>query len=304
MSARPLVSILVPTRDRAPRVVRTVRSALAQEGQAVEVVVVDDGSTDGTAEVLNDISGSVRVVRHETPAGVARARNAGIEAARGEWVAFLDDDDLWSPLKVARQLEVATGAGASWVYGDVITVDREQGSFLERAAPGEEVLDLLLRGDDVPAGASNVMARTDVVRSVGGFDERLAHLADRDLWIRLAVRSRPAVCSDALVAYIQHDDNMHLDPDSAGIWREVVYLAEKHRGLQSAGQRAEAERALLRWMLASQKRAGRRDLAVRTELRLAVRERNVRRVGSAARVVLNRPPRPAGPQSDVPEWAR
>ena len=282
---------------------RTVRSALAQEGTAIEVVVVDDGSSDDTAQVLLGMRESIRVVRHETAAGVAAARNAGIRVAQGEWIAFLDDDDLWSPHKVSRHLDAATAARAAWVYGDVITVDPTNGSLVEAAPGGEEVLDLLLSGDDIPAGASNVMVRTELVRSLGGFDERLAHLADRDLWIRLAVNCLPAVCSEALVAYIHHEDNMHLDPDFAGIWKEVTYLTEKHRGLQSASQRAETKRALLRWMLASQRRAGRQRQATAMNLRLAARERSLRRLGKAAQVLLNRPSPARGPELQLPDWA-
>lgn len=304
MTARPLVSIVIPTRDRAPRLIRTLRSALAQEEVAVEAVVVNDGSTDGTAGVLAGETGAVRVVQHGSRRGVAAARNAGIQMAEGEWIAFLDDDDLWSPRKVLRQLEVATAASASWVYGDVIVVNEVGRALVEAAPATDELLDHLLRGGGIPAGASNVIARTELVRSVGGFDERLAHLADRDLWIRLAMRDRPAVCPEALVAYIHHDENMHLDADTAGIWSEVTYLAEKHSSVQSASQRAEEERALLGWMLASQERAGRRRLAAGINLRLAAHERNFRRLGSTAKVLLRRPRRSQGAEPEMPDRAR
>src|SRR4029078_7896567 len=88
------------------------------------VVVVDDGSTDGTAasiETLGDHRG--RVVQRQTPRGPAAARNAGAASARADWIAFLDDDDLWSPRKLRAQLDAAAAASAGWAYAAAVVVD-------------------------------------------------------------------------------------------------------------------------------------------------------------------------------------
>src|SRR3954454_24545600 len=120
----PEVSVLIPTRNRCGRLMRTVASALAQEEVELEVVVVDDGSTDETAHRLESVSDPrLRVLRNDRGLGQARARNKAIEAADGEWVAFLDDDDLWAPQKTRVQLESARAAGASFVYGTALVVD-------------------------------------------------------------------------------------------------------------------------------------------------------------------------------------
>jgi glycosyltransferase involved in cell wall biosynthesis len=168
----PDVSVVIPTHNRSGLLALTLRSALRQHGVDLEVVVVDDGSTDGTAAAVERLADPrVRMVRHATPLGVSSSRNAGIAEARGRWVAFLDDDDLWAPDKLARQLEAAEAARRSWVYAGTVNVD-DRLRVLEGGPPPppERVPELLNRYNPVPAGASNVMVRADALGRVGGFD--------------------------------------------------------------------------------------------------------------------------------------
>ena len=129
MSSEPTVSVVIPTRNRA-EVLKThaLPSALAQRDVDVEVVVVDDGSDEDDRRAMENLTDSrVRVVRHATREGQSRARNTGIEAARGEWIAFLDDDDLWSPDKLREQLDAAAVAHAEFVYTGGVMVDEGRG---------------------------------------------------------------------------------------------------------------------------------------------------------------------------------
>src|SRR5512144_711038 len=104
--AVPEVTVIIPTRDRPRWLPRTLVSALAQRGIEAETIIVDDGSSTPVAERLTPAALSrVRVVRHPRPLGVAEARNRGIAEARTNWVAFLDDDDIWAPTKLSRDLE-------------------------------------------------------------------------------------------------------------------------------------------------------------------------------------------------------
>ena len=119
----PFVSVVVPSHNRARLLSRTLQSILAQQMGDLEVVVVDDGSTDDTASVAAAADPRVVVLRNEAPAGVSAARNRGIAAARGAWMAFCDDDDLWSPEKLAHQLAAAERARADWVYSGDVNVD-------------------------------------------------------------------------------------------------------------------------------------------------------------------------------------
>jgi len=286
------VTVVIPTRDRWEVLSRAaLASALAQEQVVHEVVVVDDGSVDGTAERVEALGDPrVRVVRHEHSLGVARARNTGLHAARGEWVSFLDDDDLWSPHKLCGQLDAADAAGASFVYSGGAAVDG-QGRFLfaVSAPDPRELTRLLLRWNVIWCGCSNVAARTELVRRLGGFDEQLFQLADWDLWIRLALATRSAAISEILVAYAMHEQSMLLT-DRRDVFPEMDYLAAKHSEA-SRMYGVDFDRALFtRWVARGHRLAGRRREAARIYARGARRHRDlgaaVRAVGS---LVLSEP---------------
>ena len=201
------VSVVIPTRNRWSLLSRrALRGALLQESVAHEVIVIDDGSTDETAERLDSLADErVRFVRHETPGGAAKARNAGIREARGEYVAFLDDDDFWSPVKLRMQLDAIRASSADFAYAGVVTLD-ERGVVLHMSpAPDPERLKVeIIRRGAIPAGSSNVLARTELTRALGGFDEEFRNMEDWDLWIRLASAGKAAAVSDVLVACVEH----------------------------------------------------------------------------------------------------
>ena len=158
---------------------------------------------------------------------MARARNAGIAVARGEWVAFLDDDDLWAPLKLRSQLDAAHAEDASFAYSAAAWLDERKHFLHALASPDPDGLDVrLLRWNEIWAGCSNVIARTEVIRRLGGFDEHLFQLADWDLWIRLAFDGRAAAVGEVLVGYVMHSQSMLLN-DRRDVFAEFRYLVEK-----------------------------------------------------------------------------
>ena len=249
MSDAPEVSVVVPTRSRWHLLsTAALPSALEQEDVELEVIVVDDGSGDETPARLAELDDSrLTVVRHESSRGVSVARNAGIEAARGRWVSFLDDDDLWSPRKLREQIDSAETAHAVFAYSAGGGLDASR-SFLFAVAPPDPttVTRELLRWNVIWCGCSNVLARADVVRELGGFDEQLVQLADWDLWIRLALAGPAAATSDILVGYVMHDESMLLT-DRREVFPEMDYLVEKHREAARAARgraRSGALRAL------------------------------------------------------------
>jgi glycosyltransferase involved in cell wall biosynthesis len=249
----PDVSVVIPTHDRRRLLGQTLRSVLAQRGVEVEVVVVDDGSSDGTAEAVAALGDRrVRLLRQQRPRGVASARNLGAAAAQAAWVAFLDDDDLWAPDKLARQLGRAQAEGRDWVYAGAVEVDGA-GRLLGGSPPPspEALLAELRRRNPMPAGSSNVVVRAALLTEVGGFDPALRHLADWDLWLRLARRGRPAWVAAPLVAYRIHPAQATMD--TTGMAAEARVLAARH-GADPA--------AVHRWAAWSQLRAGRRRAAV------------------------------------------
>jgi glycosyltransferase involved in cell wall biosynthesis len=202
----PDVAVIIPTRGRSQLLGTTLHCALNQVGVELEVIVVDDGSTDDTAALLKRHDDDrLRVLRNDTPQGVSAARNRGIAHARSRWVAFLDDDDLWAPDKLSAQLEAAESAGRGWVYTGDVNVDRDL-RVLSGAPPPppDEVVRSLRRYNAIPAGASNVVVRADHLERVGVFDPGLRRTEDWDLWIRLARTGPPAWVPRPLVGYTVH----------------------------------------------------------------------------------------------------
>ena len=259
-------TVVIPTKDRWPVLsTSALPSALRQEALELEVIVVDDGSTDATGRALEELmEPRLRVIRHTTPRGVAQARNAGIAAARGEWVAFLDDDDIWSPEKLRRQIDAAEARQASFSYSAAAWLDEDKRFLRALAPPDPDGLPVrLLRWNELWAGCSNVIVRTDVVRRLGAFDEQLFQLADWDLWIRLARDERASAVDDVLVGYVVHSESMLLT-DRRDVFAEFHYLTAKHRELSARiGARPDPAK-FSRWVAAGQLRAGRQTTAART----------------------------------------
>jgi glycosyltransferase involved in cell wall biosynthesis len=266
MSRLPDVSVVIPTRNRWELLsTGALPSALAQEGVEIEVHVIDEGSSDATSQELERLNEPrVHVIRHDRPQGVAQARNAGIAAARGQWVAFLDDDDIWAPQKLRRQIDTADAEGADFVYTASAALDeRRQFLYSLQIVSPDDLANQLLRRNVISAGSSNVIARTDFVRRLGGFDERLFQLADWDLWIRLALNGRAAACPEILVGCVVHRGSMLLT-DPRDVFREVEYLVAKHR-TASVRRGVTFDLALFpRWVAEGHLRAGRRFRAAAT----------------------------------------
>jgi glycosyltransferase involved in cell wall biosynthesis len=181
----PLVSIIVPTYNRAALVPEAVASVEAQTFRDFEILVVDDGSTDATLKALAPWAG-VRVLRRRSRGGVAAARNLGVAAARGEWLAFLDSDDLWLPEKLARQmayLEERPGlllcqTDETWVRNGV----RVNKPASHRKVAGQIFLPSL---SHCMVSPSAVVLHRRLLSEHGGFDEDLPAAEDYDLWLRL-----------------------------------------------------------------------------------------------------------------------
>jgi glycosyltransferase involved in cell wall biosynthesis len=268
------VSVVVPTRDRHAVLRRTLLTAHGQRDVDHEVVVVDDGSADGAATVAaTDGLPRVRYVRNESPVGVSAARNRGIEAAAGTWIAFLDDDDLWAPDKLSLQIRAAEAARAPWVYtGDVnVAMNLRVLSGAPPLSP-DAVAQSLHRFNPISSGGSSVVVRADVLADVGGFDPRLHRTEDWDLWIRLGAIGPPAWVPQPLVAYTFHRANTTAVVQAMIDEPRVLAARYSIHVDMSAMHRRAAWVAL---------RAGRRWLATR-HYAAAVATGDVRSIGRAA----------------------
>ncbi len=226
----------MPTKNRRKLLDRAISSVLRQEDVDVDVIVVDDGSQDDTAEfVAHHGDQRVRLVHHEVAQGVSLARNAGLAHVTRPWVGFLDDDDIWSPHKLRNQLVALMDSDdrPRWAVSAAAFVDsrgRVLGIQYPKMVP---MMPALLRMNIVPGGGSGVLAATDLVKEVGGFDHRLSNLADWDMWIRLAQFGEPAAVDDVDVGYYLHDGSMSLDIDRSRVERAQILgkyadLVEQH----------------------------------------------------------------------------
>lgn len=189
----PEISVVIPVFNGARYLERTLESVLSQTHSQVEVIAVDDGSTDDSVSILRAAGNSVRVVSQDN-SGVGAARNAGIDRVRGEFVAFLDQDDWWLPNKLALQTEVfRRSPEVVLVHTEVSYYDTEQGRFvgpLNKKARREEVVgdcrDRLLMENWICN--SSVAVRKSALDRSGGCDRAIRGntVQDYDLWIRLA----------------------------------------------------------------------------------------------------------------------
>lgn len=203
----PKVSVVIPTYNRSRLLVRAVDSVLQQTYQDFEILIVDDHSTDDTKERVAELSdGRIIYVHHDGPRGGSAARNTGIKNASGEYIAFLDSDDEWYPVKMEKQSHLFADPSIDISYTGFQRVDQVSGKAYETVLPrcGGNVAHRLWL-DNCVGTTSTVMMRKKCLLDVGGFDESLPQSQDWDLWIRLADKYRFAHVDEVLLNYYTHD---------------------------------------------------------------------------------------------------
>ena len=203
----PTVSVVIPTYNRAHLLGRAIQSVLDQTYQDFELIVVDDGSTDNTEGIVNGFGDHrIRYIRHKENRGAAAARNTGIEAARGEYIAFQDSDDEWLPDKLEKQIRVFENApqDVGVVYTDMQRIN-ERGEVTYWHSPrvtngrliNPETLDYQVMG----LGIQSTLIRKKCFDVVGLFDEKFPRFIDLDLFIRLSKHYRFVRIEEMLVKY-------------------------------------------------------------------------------------------------------
>ncbi|MDD5389304.1 MAG: glycosyltransferase family 2 protein [Gallionellaceae bacterium] len=207
--AMPRVSVIIPAYNAAWCVRRALDSVLVQDYRDFEVIVVDDGSQDDTAAVLAGYGDAARVLSKPN-GGLSSARNAGIAAARGEYVAFLDADDWWLPAKLSRQVALMDGQPTLLFCSTTTSAQTPEGRRLPdwRCGNGQRAaLECIFAVNAYVAGSgSSVLARRAAFARVGGFDESLRSLEDIDMWMRLAALGDYA-CIDEPLTVIEKSAN-------------------------------------------------------------------------------------------------
>ncbi|OKO75007.1 glycosyltransferase [Bradyrhizobium sp. AS23.2] len=211
-SAAGSVSVVIPAKNVAAYVGETIASALTQR-EITEVIVVDDGSTDGTASIVLGIRDPRLRLMTNDSAGVSAARNFGARHASGDWLLFLDADDRLRPGAVAALLAAARGAPrAVLVYGDYNTIDSEgrqigrRDLLKGRRKPSGDVLTRLAAGNFIVNGGI-ALARAEAFRAIGGFDVSLRYCEDWHCWCRLAAIGEFEFAPGLLLDYRLHTAN-------------------------------------------------------------------------------------------------
>lgn len=255
--AAPVVSVVIPTWNRVELLSQAVDSVLGQTYEELELVVVDDGSTDGTATYLDGIPDPrLRRVRLEHTGNVARARNAGAAVSTGTYLCFLDSDDLWLPDKLAVQVTATARAGRCWSYTRYEHID-ERGARVPARAGQWRPLSGAIAADILAERASvtvvTVLMERKVFEELGGFDERPLIREDHELLVRLAREV------DALAI-----------PDSLALVRE-------HAGRTTRGQRGPEP-----FLVAARTYETLLESLVEVELRRAARHQRARYLADAA----------------------
>jgi glycosyltransferase involved in cell wall biosynthesis len=292
------VSVVIPTRNRSALLAMTVRSVLRQQNVNLEVIVVDEASTDDTLAVIAALGDNrIRTIRHSKPLGVATARNHGASEASGEWLAFLDDDDLWAPDKLAQQLNAAHEANRDWVYAGSVNIIDFQIVHGGPPLPPHQVVAALPKYDAVPGGGSNVIVRRTVWRHAGPFDARLRNTEDWEMWIRLSKLGRPAWVCRPLVARRLHHTNASLD---------TTEIVRGTRLIEALHHTTADWRRLHRWMAQSSLRVGNKRTALIQFAKAAARGELMGVAPDLTAVirhhlpsVLHRPARAGMPPNDI-----
>lgn len=224
-----LVSVIIPTYNRAGLIHETVDSVLAQTYRALEVIVVDDGSKDHTNQVIRSYGDKV-VYRYKENGGQASARNLGIQIAQGQYIAFIDSDDLWTPHKLERQMDALLSSQYVWAYCDVELFQEQQilGRYSDSHQPYQHQIAHQLLLDNFIASPSPIVSR-EVFEQVGYFDEdqQLRSREDWEMWLRIAAAYPVAYIREALARYRVHASNVTRQEDVLTLHRSQLKVLEK-----------------------------------------------------------------------------
>jgi glycosyltransferase involved in cell wall biosynthesis len=205
----PKVSVVIPTYNRAQYLPQAIQSVLAQTFTDYEIVVVDDGSTDNTREVIKPFFGRIKYLTQENQ-GISRTRNRAILESKGRYIAFLDSDDYWTPEKLAEQVKVLDlnpKVGIVYVRMPIINDKGEQIGLKPAGVSGRNFQELLELWGDLPT--SSVMVRRECFDKAGLFDPSLPPQEDIDMWIRISqFYDLYEIENKVLAYYRRHEDQI------------------------------------------------------------------------------------------------
>jgi glycosyltransferase involved in cell wall biosynthesis len=209
-----LVSVIIPMYNAAPYIRQTVCSVLAQTYPHLEVIIMNDGSKDTSeAEVIKLQQEDSRIrYQYKANSGVSDTRNKGIDLCTGEYIAFLDADDVWLPQNLEKKIQALETSGKQWAFSLHECVD-EHNQLLDMPVsnfkPYNVVDNLLLwEGDVIPGPCSNIVVKRDFIGTDIRFDRTLSSPADRDICLQLGTKGEPVFVDEILWQYRMHSQSM------------------------------------------------------------------------------------------------
>ncbi len=226
-SDAPAVSVIIPTYNRAELLPQTLDSVAAQTFDDHEIIVVDDGSDDGTRELIDHRGEAIHYLWQPNQ-GVSEARNHALRITRAEYVAFLDSDDAWQPTFLEKAVaRLRAYPDEALVYSDFVSMDAKGRQLRgHRKTPhGGDVTARLFASTFIHTSA--VVMRADIIRSAGGFDGRLTHNEDYDLWLRLSLRYRFGLIPEPLCLRRCHPVSLSRDGCSSDILLRKAELLQQ-----------------------------------------------------------------------------
>lgn len=229
------VSVIIPTHNRNDLVVRAIKSVQDQTYSNLEIIIVSDGSTDGTSDVVKDIlkiDNRVFFYEYENAMGANHARNYGARNATGEYIAFLDDDDAWQTDKLENQMLVFDGdeniglvtTGFRFIY----VFNNSETNYVPTPKYDSHI-EILMK--NVIGGTPAVVMRKDIFDEIGGFDEQLHALQDYDLWIRAAQITKIGVFSRPSVDVYDYSDVAKISNNTGRYVEAYEHIENKYQSL-------------------------------------------------------------------------
>lgn len=240
LNADPEVSVIIPTYNRQQFIKEAVESVLKQTYGGYEIIVVDDGSTDGTRDILSLYRDKIKYL-FQLNKGPAAARNLGVQNSRGRFIAFLDSDDIWLPHKLEKQLEILlTNPAAAFVCSEAYVIDEEYclRNHWKKNKDNIESFDGLRQDNFVCT--QTVLLRRECFNEVGGFDTQLSNAQDYDLWLRLSMKYPFLYINEPFCLIRMHASNNTKNTDGRvnsyrkilrkkELWRTMPFLKRRQR---------------------------------------------------------------------------